>query len=44
MYFGYIKPGPGKTKPYDNYMIFPVIIKLILPLFINRIPIFYNYT
>jgi len=43
MYFGYIKPGPGKTKPYDNYMIFPIIIKLILPLFINRIPIFYNY-
>ena len=43
MYFGFVKPGEGKTPPYDIYMIFPMMVQIFLSLFIDNIPILYNY-
>ena len=45
MYFGFVKPGEGKTKPYGFDMIFPMITQILLSLFIDKIhiPMLHNY-
>jgi hypothetical protein len=42
MYFGFVKPGEGKTPPYDIYMIFPMIAQILLSLFIDKILILFD--
>ena len=44
MYFGFVKPGNGNTKPYDWVMLFPIALRLIKSLIFLTIPSSLNHS